>query len=122
MRFRVKRILQGEKRCGARGEKGHKREKSKKKGAGSGLAPRALVLIRVFCQNTRNRPLCSTHAYSPWENLSPPCKGILIRKQLVKFRMVLVKIVFYFFRRINPNLLACGVLKNERLSTYISCS
>ena len=28
-------------------------------GAGSGLAPRAVVLIRVFCQNTRNRPLCS---------------------------------------------------------------
>ena len=35
MRFRVKRILQGEKRYGARGEKGQKREKSKKKGAGS---------------------------------------------------------------------------------------
>ena len=33
--------------------------KKQKYGAGSGLAPRALVLIRVFCQNTRNRPLCS---------------------------------------------------------------
>ena len=27
-------------------------------GAGSGLAPRALVLIGVFCQNTQYRPLC----------------------------------------------------------------
>ena len=30
-----------------------------KQGAGSGLAPRALVIIWVFCQNTQYRPLCS---------------------------------------------------------------
>ena len=59
MRFRVKRILQGEKRCGARSEEGQKREKSKKKGAGSGWGPRAVMLIGAFYQNTRNRPLCS---------------------------------------------------------------
>ena len=28
-------------------------------GAGSGLAPRAVVIIWVFCQNTQYRPLCS---------------------------------------------------------------
>ena len=41
------------------GEKGQKREKSKKQGAGSGWTPHALVLIRVFCQNIIIRPLCS---------------------------------------------------------------
>ena len=40
--------------------------KKQKYGAGSGLAPRAVVLIWVFCQNTRNRPLCSYGAGSGW--------------------------------------------------------
>ena len=44
--------------------------KKQKYGAGSGLAPRAVVLIWVFCQNTRNRPLCS---YTSFFALTVPC-------------------------------------------------
>ena len=60
---RLKKAFQGETDF-AGWERAAEREagKSKKKGAGSGLAPRAVVLIWVLCQNTRNRPLCSTRS------------------------------------------------------------
>lgn len=53
-------IIQGETHfAGRERAPGWELGKSKKKGAGSGWAPRALVLIGVFCQDTRDHPLCS---------------------------------------------------------------